>query len=67
MRRYPGYLPFPCIEPEKEQDVLRDESTPRPDPGREEVGRHQAVKMRANELFKWPSFAALVLVGGHGA
>jgi hypothetical protein len=50
MRRDSRNMHFPGAEPKKEQDVIGDEPSERPDLGREEVGGHQHLQVRADKL-----------------
>jgi len=41
---------LPTAQMEEKQDVIRHEPTQRPDFGREEIGRHEDVHVRTDEL-----------------
>src|SRR5438874_12474407 len=50
MGRHTGYMDFSAAQMEEQQNVIRDQPAQGPDLGREEVGRHQHVHMRADKL-----------------
>jgi hypothetical protein len=62
MRRDARHMDLPTAQVQEKQDVIRHEPPERPDLGGEEVGRHEDVEMRADELL--PCRGGLTLGGG---
>src|SRR5215813_14884169 len=58
---HPRHMDRPGTDPDKEQHIIGDQPTPRPDLHREEIRRHEHTHMHPDELF--PRGGGLALGG----